>query len=132
MSTYYVQTACSLSHLYSDMRFAPWTDSVAVAASEGDIPAAKLAAVVETENKFRTDTEKPRNISKYASRASAKLLGMDPDPKTGGTDGPVTYIVFAGATGRIPDPKDMRITPPARTFVLNRSLSLTPWLQPGE
>jgi hypothetical protein len=41
-----------------------------------------------------------------ASIATAKLLGVDPDPKTGGTDGPVTYIVFTGAEGRIKNPKD--------------------------
>jgi hypothetical protein len=41
-----------------------------------------------------------------ASCATAKLLGVDPDPKTGGTDGPVTYIVFTGPSGRITDKKD--------------------------
>lgn len=41
-----------------------------------------------------------------ASIATAKLLGVDSDPKTGGTDGPVTYIVFTGATGRITNPKE--------------------------
>ena len=41
-----------------------------------------------------------------ASIATAKLLGVDPDPKTGGTDGPVTYLVFTGKSGRITDPKD--------------------------
>src|SRR6185369_2819609 len=41
-----------------------------------------------------------------ASVATANLLGVDPDPKTGGTDGPVTYIVFTGDSGRITDPKD--------------------------
>jgi hypothetical protein len=41
-----------------------------------------------------------------ASVATARLLGVDPDPKTGGTDGPVTYIVFTGESGRITDPKD--------------------------
>jgi hypothetical protein len=41
-----------------------------------------------------------------ASIATARLLGVDPDPKTGGTDGPVTYIVFTGESGRITDPKD--------------------------
>ena len=41
-----------------------------------------------------------------ASCATAKLLGVDPDPKTGGTDEPVTYIVFTGSSGRITDPKD--------------------------
>jgi hypothetical protein len=41
-----------------------------------------------------------------ASIATANLLGVDSDPKTGGTDGPVTYIVFTGESGRITDPKD--------------------------
>lgn len=41
-----------------------------------------------------------------ASIATANLLGVDPDPKTGGTDDPVTYIVFTGESGRITDPKD--------------------------
>ena len=41
-----------------------------------------------------------------ASCAAAKLLGVDPDPKTGGTDGPVTYIVFTGESGRITSKKD--------------------------
>ena len=41
-----------------------------------------------------------------ASVATAKLLGVDADPKTGGTDGPVTYLVFTGASGRITNPKD--------------------------
>jgi len=41
-----------------------------------------------------------------ASIATAKLLGVDADPKTGGTEGPVTYLVFTGASGRITNPKD--------------------------
>jgi len=41
-----------------------------------------------------------------ASIATARLLNIDADPKTGGTDGPVTYIVFTGTSGRITDPKD--------------------------
>ena len=41
-----------------------------------------------------------------ASVATAKLLGVDCDPKTGGTDGPVTYLVFSGESGRITDPKN--------------------------
>jgi hypothetical protein len=47
-----------------------------------------------------------RTLIGEASIATAKLLGVDPDPKTGGTDGPVTYIVFTGQSGRITDPKD--------------------------
>lgn len=41
-----------------------------------------------------------------ASIATAHLLGVDADPKTGGTEGPVTYLVFTGESGRITDPKD--------------------------
>src|SRR5262249_51458524 len=41
-----------------------------------------------------------------ASCATAKLLGIDPDPKTGGPDGPVSYSVFTGESGRIKDPRD--------------------------
>lgn len=41
-----------------------------------------------------------------ASIATAKLLGVNADPKTGGTEGPVTYLVFTGASGRITNPKD--------------------------
>jgi hypothetical protein len=41
-----------------------------------------------------------------ASVATARLLNIDADPKTGGTDGPVTYLVFAGESGRITDPND--------------------------
>ncbi len=41
-----------------------------------------------------------------ASCATARLLGIDPDPKKGGTDEPVTYIVFTGPTGRITDKRD--------------------------
>jgi Fungal chitosanase of glycosyl hydrolase group 75 len=41
-----------------------------------------------------------------ASVATARLLGINPDPKNGGTDEPVTYIVFTGESGRITDKKD--------------------------
>ena len=47
-----------------------------------------------------------RSLIGEASIATANILGIDADPKTGGTDGPVTYIVFTGESGRITDPKD--------------------------
>jgi hypothetical protein len=40
--------------------------------------------------------EGPDNIIGEASYAMAALLGVDPDPSTGGTDGPVVYIAFTG------------------------------------
>jgi hypothetical protein len=40
--------------------------------------------------------EGPDDIIGEASYAMAKSLGVDPDPSTGGTDGPVTYIAFTG------------------------------------
>jgi hypothetical protein len=50
----------------------------------------------------------PANIIGEASYAAAKILGIDPDPETGGTDGPVTYIVFTGADARAGNPADHR------------------------
>jgi hypothetical protein len=47
-----------------------------------------------------------RSLIGEASCATARILGIDPDPKNGGTDDPVTYIVFTGPTGRITDKKD--------------------------
>jgi hypothetical protein len=47
-----------------------------------------------------------RTLIGEASCATARLLGINPDPANGGTDGPVTYIVFTGPTGRITDKKD--------------------------
>jgi hypothetical protein len=43
--------------------------------------------------------EGPSSIIGEASYAMAQSLGIDPDPSYGGTDGPVTYIAFTGATG---------------------------------
>lgn len=40
--------------------------------------------------------EGPDNIIGEASYAMAQLLGIDPDPATGGTDTGVTYIAFTG------------------------------------
>jgi hypothetical protein len=45
--------------------------------------------------------EGPNNIIGEASYATARDLGINPDPKNGGTDGPVTYIVFPG---KVPSP----------------------------
>jgi Fungal chitosanase of glycosyl hydrolase group 75 len=40
----------------------------------------------------------PTGIIGEASYAAANGLGIDPDPSTGGTEGPVTYIVFPGSS----------------------------------
>ncbi|GAA2429257.1 glycoside hydrolase family 75 protein [Streptomyces glaucus] len=39
----------------------------------------------------------PRDIIGEASYATAEALGVDPDPRTGGTPSGVTYIVFKGS-----------------------------------
>ncbi|MEU0443022.1 MULTISPECIES: glycoside hydrolase family 75 protein [unclassified Streptomyces] len=39
----------------------------------------------------------PKEIIGEASHAAARALGVDPDPARGGTDGPVTYVVFPGS-----------------------------------
>lgn len=38
----------------------------------------------------------PADVIGEASYAMARALGIDPDPATGGTSGPVTYIAFTG------------------------------------
>lgn len=40
----------------------------------------------------------PNDIIGESSYATAKDLGIDPDPQNGGTDGPVTYICFKNST----------------------------------
>jgi hypothetical protein len=45
--------------------------------------------------------EGPDDIIGEASYATAQALGIDPDPATGGTAGPATFIVF---TGTVPSP----------------------------
>ena len=45
--------------------------------------------------------EGPDDIIGEASYATAQALGIDPNPATGGTAGPVTFIVFTGA---VPSP----------------------------
>jgi hypothetical protein len=43
----------------------------------------------------------PSSIIGEASYAMARSLGIDPDPRTGGADGGVTYVAFAGARARV-------------------------------
>jgi hypothetical protein len=45
----------------------------------------------------------PTNIIGEASFATASALGINPDPKNGGTAGPVTYITFIGTGTRPSD-----------------------------
>jgi ricin-type beta-trefoil lectin protein/glycosyl hydrolase group 75 (putative chitosanase) len=45
--------------------------------------------------------EGPDDIIGEASYATATALGIDPNPATGGTEGPVTFIVFPG---KVPSP----------------------------
>jgi Ricin-type beta-trefoil lectin domain/Fungal chitosanase of glycosyl hydrolase group 75 len=51
--------------------------------------------------------EGPDNIIGEGSYALATALGIDPDPATGGTDGPVTFIVFPG---QVPNPVENNAT----------------------
>jgi hypothetical protein len=48
----------------------------------------------------------PQNIIGEASYAMAESLGIDPDPSTGGSDGPVTYIAFTGKTAVVTTMED--------------------------
>jgi hypothetical protein len=49
--------------------------------------------------------EGPSKFIGEASVAAAKLLGINPSPVDGGTDGPVTYIVFPGKEA-VPNPPE--------------------------
>lgn len=51
--------------------------------------------------------EGPDDIIGEASYATARDLGINPDPANGGTDGPVTFIVF---TGTVPNPVENNST----------------------
>ena len=53
-----------------------------------------------------------------------EALGIDPDPKAGGTDGPVSYIVFTGESGRITDPRDYANHAKAREIGVRRAKQL--------
>ena len=46
--------------------------------------------------------EGPTSIIGEASYAMAQLLGIDPDPSTGGADSGVAYIAFTGSAGVVP------------------------------
>lgn len=50
--------------------------------------------------------EGPQNIIGEASYAMAESLGIDPDPSTGGSDGPVTYIAFTGKSAVVTTMED--------------------------
>jgi hypothetical protein len=60
----------------------------------------------------------PSDIIGEASYATANNLGIPPDPATGGTAGPVTYIVFVGSGTA---PKDL--SNPLETWQLGMSLA---------
>ena len=51
--------------------------------------------------------EGPSDIIGEASYATASALGIDPNPATGGTEGPVTFIVFPG---KVPNPVENNTT----------------------
>jgi hypothetical protein len=51
--------------------------------------------------------EGPDDIIGEASYATAVALGIDPNPATGGTAGPVTFVVF---TGTVPNPVENNAT----------------------
>ncbi|MEE4543309.1 ricin-type beta-trefoil lectin domain protein [Streptomyces sp. V4-01] len=51
--------------------------------------------------------EGPDDIIGEGSYALATALGIDPDPDTGGTEGPVTFVVFPG---KVPNPVENNTT----------------------
>ncbi|WP_343949317.1 glycoside hydrolase family 75 protein [Nonomuraea longicatena] len=60
----------------------------------------------------------PATIIGEASYAAAANLGINPDPRVGGTDGPVTYIAFTGAGTKV-----QRIEDHDQAITLGRQLA---------
>jgi hypothetical protein len=50
--------------------------------------------------------EGPDNIIGEASYAMNVLLGVDPDPRTGGADSGATFVIFTGTTARVTNADD--------------------------
>jgi hypothetical protein len=84
---YYVIPLPSSRFSYQDAGISP--GSVAAVVYNGEVVYAVFA------------DEGPDNIIGEGSYALATALGIDPDPDTGGTDGPVTFVVFPG---QVPGP----------------------------
>jgi hypothetical protein len=67
------------------------------------------------------DTDSP-NKAGEASYATARSLGIDPDPRSGGVDSGVTYIVFSDTTAKPIESHDSAVTlgqQAARAFINN-------------
>jgi hypothetical protein len=70
--------------------------------SAGITPGSVAAVVYNGKVAYATFADEgPDNIIGEGSYALATALGIDPNPATGGTDGPVTFIVFPG---QVPNP----------------------------
>lgn len=67
---------------------------------DADIHLGAVAAVVYQDKVVYAvfGDEGPSDIIGEGSYALAEALGIDPDPSTGGSDGPVTFIVFSGTS----------------------------------
>jgi hypothetical protein len=66
--------------------------------------------------------EGPDNIIGEASYAMCSLLGVDPDPRTGGADSGATFVIFTGASSRIANANDHAAAVAAATPLLNALL----------
>jgi hypothetical protein len=70
--------------------------------ASGIVPGAVVAVVYNGAIAYGVfGDEGPDNLIGEASYAMAKLLGIDPDPATGGIDHGVTYVVLTGANAAV-------------------------------
>lgn len=70
--------------------------------AEGIAPGSVAAVIYQGKVVYAVFADEgPDDIIGEASYATASALGIDPDPATGGTEGPVTFIVFPG---QVPSP----------------------------
>jgi hypothetical protein len=80
--------------------------------SKYGIKGGEVAAIIykgKVEYAIWGDTDSPNKVGE-ASYAAAKGLGIDPDPKSGGVEGGVTYIVFANTVAKPTESHDSAVT----------------------
>jgi hypothetical protein len=88
------------------------------------IDGGSVAAVIyddKVEYAIFGDTDSPEKVGE-ASYATAQALGIDPDPRSGGVDSGVTYIVFSDTKANPIESHDSAVTlgqQAAATFIAN-------------
>lgn len=94
---------------------------------DADIHLGAVAAVVYQDKVVYAvfGDEGPSDIIGEGSYALAEALGIDPDPSTGGSDGPVTFFVFSG-TSAVVVPIEDRAAATAKGEAMAKALLAAP------